>query len=388
MGFADKDGKSAVDLHIRELSYWKNVKSKMRLQPFVHAVESSAVPIAIADPFEPDCPLVFVNAAFLELTGYSEDDVLGRNCRFLQGPDTREEDRLILKSAVANRETISHEILNYKKDGTAFWNELHMAPMLDDSGELLYFIATQVDITERVNRQAGLQQALDERTEALRDQAQRTHHMAQEMTHRVRNSLALIQAMLRMQLSSMSDDTARNALVGALSRIQAIVEIQRVIEHADLNARIEVGDIIGSICQKLDHINRAHVVASADKIEISEDLVTPVALIVSELVTNAQKHAYGPDDGGIIAVTARRRREGIELSVRDDGRGVPDGFDPHAVKGFGMRMLVQEINHLGASIDVERLAQGTCFTVSIPLGTRPETDPLPGVGKRADGLSD
>ncbi|MCP8882968.1 PAS domain-containing protein [Devosia sp. XJ19-1] len=355
-----------MDLHIRELSYWKNVKSKMRLQPFVHAVESSAVPIAIADPFEPDCPLVFVNDAFLQLTGYGEDEVLGRNCRFLQGPDTRPEDRQILKQAIKNRETISHEILNYKKDGTAFWNELHMAPMLDDSGELLYFIATQVDITERVNRQTGLQQALDERTEALRDQAERTHLMAKEMTHRVRNSLALIQAMLRMQLSSLSDDTARNALVGALSRIQAIVEIQRIIEHADLNARIDIGQIVGSICEKLDHINRAHVVASTDKIEISEDLVTPVALIISELVTNAQKHAYGPEDGGIIAVTARRRQGGIELCVRDDGRGVPEGFDPMTVKGFGMRMLVQEIAHLGATLTVERLEQGTCFTVVIP----------------------
>lgn len=357
---------NAVDLHIRELSYWKNVKSKMRLQPFVHAVESSAVPIAIADPFEPDCPLVFVNDAFLTLTGYTEDEVLGRNCRFLQGPDTRDADRLILKKAVQERQTISHEILNYRKDGTAFWNELHMAPMLDDAGELLYFIATQVDITERVERQAGLQQALDERTEALRDQAARTHHMAQEMTHRVRNSLALIQAMLRMQLSSLSDGTARNALVGALSRIQAIVEIQRIIEHADLNTRIDIGQIVGSICEKLDHINRAHVVASADRIEISEDLVTPVALIVSELVTNAQKHAYGPEDGGVIVVSARRRPNGIELCVRDDGIGIPDGFDLKASKGFGMRMLMQQVSQLKATLEVERLSEGSCFTVLIP----------------------
>lgn len=361
-----QEGISAVDIHIRELSYWKNVKSKMRLQPFVHAVESSAVPIAIADPFEPDCPLVFVNDAFLALTGYSEDEVLGRNCRFLQGPDTRDEDRAILKKAVQERQTISHEILNYRKDGTAFWNELHMAPMLDDAGELLYFIATQVDITERVERQAGLQQALDERTEALRDQAARTHHMAQEMTHRVRNSLALIQAMLRMQLSSLSDGKARNALVGALSRIQAIVEIQRIIEHADLNTRIDIGQIVGSICEKLDHINRAHVVASADKIEISEDLVTPVALIVSELVTNAQKHAYGPEDGGVIVVSARRRPNGIELCVRDDGIGIPDGFDLKASKGFGMRMLMQQVSQLKATLEVERLSEGSCFTVLIP----------------------
>lgn len=355
-----------MDHHIREISYWKNVRSKMRLQPFVHAVESSAVPIAIADPYEPDCPLVFVNDAFLRLVGYSEDEVLGRNCRFLQGPETRQEDRQKLREAIENRETISQEILNYRKDGSTFWNELHMAPMLDDRGELLYFIATQVDVTDRVNRQDDLKHQLDVRTEALRDQAERTHHMAREMTHRVRNSLALIQAMLRMQLSSLTDDTARNALVGALSRIQAIVEIQRIIEHGDIDSKVEIGSIIGSICEKLDHISRAHVAASADAIEISETMITPVALMISELVTNAQKHAYGPDDGGIIAVTARRKNGGIELSVRDDGVGVPENFDPRAVKGFGMRMLMHEIDHLGATLRVERLNKGTAFIVDIP----------------------
>jgi PAS domain S-box-containing protein len=356
-----------LDRQIREISYWKNVRSKMRLQPFVHAVESSAVPIAIADPFEPDCPLVFVNDAFLKLVGYSEDEVLGRNCRFLQGPETRDEDRQVLKEAIENQTTISHEILNYKKDGTPFWNELHMAPMLDDRGDLLYFIATQVDVTDRVHRQDDLKHELDAKTEALRDQAERTHHMAREMTHRVRNSLALIQAMLRMQLSSLADDTARNALIGALSRIQAIVEIQRIIEHGDIDSKVEIGEIIGSICEKLDHISRAHVAHSADSIEIGEEMITPIALIVSELVTNAQKHAYGADQGGIIAVTARRKGESIELSIRDDGQGVPEDFDPRAVKGFGMKMLMHEIDHLGANLRVEKQDKGTAFIVDIPL---------------------
>ncbi|ODU85805.1 PAS domain-containing protein [Devosia sp. 63-57] len=355
-----------MDHQIREISYWKNVRSKMRLQPFVHAVESSAVPIVIADPFEPDCPLVFVNNAFLKLTGYSEDEVLGRNCRFLQGPETRAEDREALRQAIKKQETISQEILNYRRDGSKFWNELHMAPMLDDRGELLYYIATQVDVTHRIERQHDLKHQLDAQTEALRDQAERTHHMAREMTHRVRNSLALIQAMLRMQLSSLADDTARNALIGALSRIQAIVEIQRIIEHGDIDTRIEIGEIIGSICEKLDHISRAHVAASADPIEIDEDMITPIALIVSELVTNAQKHAYGPDQGGIIAVTARKKNGGIELTIRDDGGGVPEDFDPRAIKGFGMKMLMHEIDHLGATLRVDRLDKGTAFVVDIP----------------------
>ena len=317
-----------MDHQIREISYWKNVKSKMRLQPFVHAVESSAVPIAIADPYEADCPLVFVNDAFLKLTGYEEHEVLGRNCRFLQGPETRDADRQALKDAVRDKATISREILNYRKDGSSFWNELHMAPMLDDHGDLLYFIATQVDVTERMTRTENLRQELDEKTTALRDQAERTHHMAREMTHR---------------------------------------EIHRIIEHGDHDSKIEIGQIISSICEKLDHISRAQVVSSADRIEIGEELVTPIALIVSELVTNAQKHAYGQEDGGIIAVTARRNGEDIALIVRDDGRGLPADFDPRAVSGFGMKMLLHEIDHLKAELRVERGEKGTAFIVEIPM---------------------
>ena len=153
-----------MNQHVRDFSYWKNVKSKMRLQPFVHAVESSAVPIVISDPFEPDLPLVFVNQAFLRLTGYSEEEVLGRNCRFLQGPETSPLDTAAMRQAIEGEATISLEILNYRKDGTQFWNELHMAPMLDDNGELLYFIATQVDVTDRVARQNMLTTALDAHT--------------------------------------------------------------------------------------------------------------------------------------------------------------------------------------------------------------------------------
>lgn len=357
-----------MDQHVRELSYWKNVRSKMRLQPFVTAVESSAVPIVISDPFEPDTPLVFVNDAFLRLTGYSEDEVLGRNCRFLQGPDTDPQDRAAVRQALKEEATITRQILNYRKDGTRFWNELHMAPMFDDRGELLYFIATQIDVTDRVERHNALSTALDARTAALQDQAAQTHHMAREMTHRVRNSLALIQAMLRMQLSSLTDATARSALVGALSRIGAIVEIQRIIEHAELGEKVEVGQIITSICERLDHITQAKVEASADSVEIPEELVTPVALIVSELVTNAQKHAYGSGDTGTIRVSAHREPAPgfLRLAVRDDGKGVPADFDPRTVKGFGMRMLVREIDHLGATLAVERLGAGTQFVVSIP----------------------
>ncbi len=357
----------------RSIAYWRNVKAKMRLQPFVHAVESSAVPIAIADPFEEDCPLVFVNDAFLTLVGYDEEDVLGRNCRFLQGPETDPAHRQALRDAIDRRETISQEILNYRKDGSTFWNELHMAPMLDDSGELLYFIATQVDVSERMNRQRDLQGALDRKTEELRDQAQRTHHMAREMSHRVRNSLNLVRSLLKQQWRAIDEPVAREALRGALTRIDAIVGIQRVIDMTEEGVPVSLREAVGAICEQLDQIGEVRIVLEApEDIGVPENMLTPVALIINELVTNAQKHGYAAGQPGTIVVgLTRDGTDTLRISVRDDGRGLPHGYSPRGVTGFGTVMMMREIDVRGGSLETRVHVPGSEFIVSLPIPAHP-----------------
>ncbi|GFR40580.1 hypothetical protein Agub_g1160 [Astrephomene gubernaculifera] len=101
----------------------------------------------ISDPTLPDCPIVFASDAFLELTGYSREDVLGRNCRFLQGPGT---DRLTvdqIRDAIRSGTEITVRILNYTKQGRAFWNMFTMAPMRDQDGSVRFFVGVQVDVT-------------------------------------------------------------------------------------------------------------------------------------------------------------------------------------------------------------------------------------------------
>ena len=350
----------------RTSAYWKNVKAKMRLQPFVHAVESSAVPISIADPFEDDCPLVFVNQAFLELVGYSEEEVLGRNCRFLQGPGTDPAHRAALRDALARRETISQEILNYRKDGSSFWNELHMAPMLDDTGELLYFIATQVDVSERIERQASLQGALDQKIDELREQALKTHHMAREMTHRVRNSLTLILSLLHLQYRDLSDGSARRALEGALGRISAIVEIQRVIEATEAGGAVKLKDAVAAICNLQDQMGDIRVTHEVADVDVIEALLTPIALIINELITNAQKHAFAQGQAGFIHVAVEAMGEQLRISVRDDGRGLPADYDPRGATGFGTRMVMIEVDHPRGTLEARRHDRGSEFVITLP----------------------
>ena len=102
--------------------------------PFATAITNTRMPMVITDPAQHDNPIVFANQAFLDLTGYAREEVIGRNCRLLQGPDTTPESAAAIRRAIETCEpTFRGEILNYRKDGTSFWNALFMSPVVDEA---------------------------------------------------------------------------------------------------------------------------------------------------------------------------------------------------------------------------------------------------------------
>ena len=125
--------------------------------PFFAAVQATRMPMVVADPRLDDIPIVFVNNAFCRLTGYAREEVIGRNCRFLQCPDTDPADVARIRAAIAVPEPIEIDIRNARKDGSLFWNRLLMAPVHDASGTLTYFFASQLDVTVERERLAGLE---------------------------------------------------------------------------------------------------------------------------------------------------------------------------------------------------------------------------------------
>ena len=129
--------------------------------PFVAAVQATRMPMVITDPKQPDNPIIFANAAFTKLTGYGPDEIIGRNCRFLQGPETSAEELARLGEAVARRERIEIDLVNYKKGGERFWNRLLVSPVFDETGQLSYFFASQDDVTLEKERLVRLQEDRD-----------------------------------------------------------------------------------------------------------------------------------------------------------------------------------------------------------------------------------
>jgi PAS domain S-box-containing protein len=114
------------------------------------AVVAAGLAFTISDPHQPDNPLVFVNPAFERTTGYPLEEVVGRNCRFLQGADTDPVAVERVRELLAREEHGTVLLLNYRKDGTAFWNELSLSPVYDGAGELTHFVGIQADVTTRV----------------------------------------------------------------------------------------------------------------------------------------------------------------------------------------------------------------------------------------------
>ena len=122
----------------------------------MRAVGGAAQSVSIADWRLPDQPLVYVNEAFATLTGYPESEIVGKNCRFLQGPDTDPRIVAAMRQHLNAGSEVRTVLRNYRKDGTAFWNELHLSAVRDDAGRITHYIGYQSDVSERVERERQL----------------------------------------------------------------------------------------------------------------------------------------------------------------------------------------------------------------------------------------
>jgi sigma-B regulation protein RsbU (phosphoserine phosphatase) len=126
------------------------------------AMSACSEGITIADASRPNNPLIYVNEGFLRLSGYTREEVIGSNCRFLQGPKTDLNALAEIRDAIREERPCSVELLNYRKDGSVFWNQLSITPIHDAAGKTAYFIGIQSDTTERVSAENQLRDTLQQ----------------------------------------------------------------------------------------------------------------------------------------------------------------------------------------------------------------------------------
>jgi len=161
------------------------------------AIQSVSQGIIITDPNQPDNPIIFASAGFERMTGYLTREVIGRNCRFLQGPDTDTDAVAQLRSATTAGLTCSVEILNYRKDGTLFWNQLTITPIFSDEARLMHFVGVQSDVTEQRRLKEQFHQA--QKMEAV-------GQLAGGIAHDFNNLLTVINGYSELLLAGLTPD--------------------------------------------------------------------------------------------------------------------------------------------------------------------------------------
>ncbi|MEO5819751.1 MAG: PAS domain S-box protein [Vicinamibacteraceae bacterium] len=150
-------GTRVIQCNVRDITARKRMEREARLRE--RAIAAVSQGILITDALAPDQPIVYASPGFTAITGYSADEAMGRNCRFLQGPDSEPAAIGMVREAVARGGGCVVELLNYRKDGTTFWNNVSISPVKDDDGTVTNFVGVQTDVTVRRNLEAQYRQA-------------------------------------------------------------------------------------------------------------------------------------------------------------------------------------------------------------------------------------
>ena len=208
------------------------------------AVIATDIAFTISDPRQEDDPLIWVNPSFTRITGYEYGEAVGRNCRFLQGPATDPGTVAEIRTALRERRALTTTLLNHRKDGTAFWNQLSISPVLDGEGELVSFVGVQTDVTERVRgehaREAAFAAEQNARREAelaraTAEQARTDAEGARTQAERATTRLALMAEATSTLIATLDMSDLLERLAGLCVPLLADwVFLTLVDEHGDV----------------------------------------------------------------------------------------------------------------------------------------------------------
>jgi PAS domain S-box-containing protein len=362
---------------------------------FFAAVETTRMPMIVTDPLQPDNPIMFANRAFLQMTGYSSAEIVGANCRFLQGPET---DRSVvdeIRSAIAERREIATEILNYRKDGSTFWNALFISPVYDRNGELVYFFASQLDVSRRRDAEDALSQA--QKMEALGQLTGGIAHDFNNLLQVMTGYLDILDIQLDnetvpKQRMSRGVDSIRSAVTKAATLTQQLLAFARKqrLEGRTLN--------LNALTENLADLVRRTLGGNIElRTDLAPDLwncrVDPTQMEVAllNILLNARDAMH---DGGLLTLETRNAelstaeletfiglKEGryVTIAIIDTGVGMPPAIlhrvmDPFFTTkeegkgtGLGLSMVYGFAKQSGGGVQLRsEVGKGTTVRIFFP----------------------
>jgi len=358
--------------------YANFLTSKDRPQVLKRAIESARNGIVITDPRLPDNPIVYSNQAFSDMTGYTLAEIVGKNCRFLQGHEHQQPELDDLRKAIADCVPFTTILRNFKKDGTLFFNELSIAPVHDDAGELINFVGVQNDVTSR--------------KEAER-QVSEFHSM---VSHELRTPLTSIKASLGLveegsagEMPQAAMRMVRIAIHNAerlLKLVDEILDLKK-IESGKLQLDVAMIDPDELLSETLLTFQQ---IASLNGVTIHKEVSTKrafcadpdrVSQVLINLIGNAVK--FSPPKG-VVTVKIEDVAKCVRISVADNGPGIEtanqdklfvkfqqiDSSDTRAKPGSGLGLAISKriVELHGGEIGFfSKPAAGSTFWFTLPV---------------------
>ncbi|GEO43663.1 signal transduction histidine kinase [Skermanella aerolata] len=341
-------------------------------------VQASHTPTVLTNPQLPDNPIVFANDAFLRLTGYSRDEILGRNCRFLGGPQTDRQLSHQVRLAIEEVRPVSARLLNYRRDGSTFWNQLHISPILDGVGRPAYFVGYQHDVTEQVEGERRLRQA----HAALEERLEEREQLIYELHHRVRNNLQTVIGLLNLE-ARRADPSLRRQFSLITQRVRVLGGIHEQLESFGRWTAIDFGRHLRETCAALAALfeERIAVAVEAESLLCDIEAAAPLGLIANELIAGCFRQVSGSAaaDQCLIRVVLRHHQDAgiVELAVSitaagENGQPATNLLHPSDI----VDVLAEQI---GAELALDRTGSPTirltvpagCFTVGLDGSPKP-----------------
>lgn len=322
---------------------------------FFSAVETTRMPMIITDPHQPDNPIIFANRAFVEMTGYEREELIGRNCRFLQGPDTGPDAIAEIREAVAETREAATEVLNYRKDGSTFWNALFVSPVFDDDGTLVYFFGSQLDVSRRRDAEDSLRQA--QKMEALGQLTGGIAHDFNNLLQVMSGYLEMITGTSEQELGP--DSFVRRAATQAQSAANKAAVLTQQLLAFSRRQKLEGRTVnLNSLVSSTVELAAQRVGAD---VELEMDLApglwncridtTQAEVAILNLVINARDALKGRPDQRVLLATRN-----VEVS-----KGAAAGDLDHLPTGRLVCISVQD-NGSGMSPDIVRRVMDPFFT--------------------------
>jgi PAS domain S-box-containing protein len=326
-----------------------------KLRLLDRAVTASTNSISITDPNQPGDPLVYVNPAFERTTGYAAEEVLGRNCRFLQGDDRDQSALGELKAAVYEGRHCTVVLRNYRKDGTLFWNELSVYPVRNEEGRMTNFVGVQNDVTERIKAEEVLSEMRrSERRRIARD----LHDIVLQDLSGALQSLRLNHLRAKGLGVGVDLEEELEALGRASSGLRgAIYDLRHEKERSFLES---VESLVERNRKAIPGCMIRLVVEEVSPVGLSGEASIELSRVVQEALTNVRRHSKARN----AEVTLRTDDEAIVIEVADDGQGFDATSDS---AGIGLSAMRERVEGLGGEIEVKSSpGEGTKVTVRVP----------------------